>query len=80
MKITERTTLDWLLAYNTAPVTAEELYQASWEGSLDHADSGFKERYEALAAAINRITAMYGFGHTPYSGDDATENEAGRGL
>lgn len=78
MKITSRTTLDWLLAYNTAEVTAEELYNASWDGPLDHADAGFKERYERLAQAINAITKM--FFRSPYPGDIETEKEAGRGL
>ncbi len=78
MKITDCTTLDWLLAHNSALVTAEELYNASWEGPLSQADAGFAERYEKLAKAINSITGL--FPRLEYAGDTATKDEAGRGL
>lgn len=77
MRITECTTLDWLLAYNTAAVTAEELYNASWDGPLEHADAGFKERYEQLAEAINKITVL--FGRREYC-EEESRGEPGRGL
>ena len=78
MRLTNRTTLDWLLSYNTNKVTPEELWNASWDGSLAHADTGFAERYQHLADAINAITAMYG--RSEYPGDKETEHEPGRGL
>jgi len=56
-----KTTVDWLLAYNTDAVTAEQLWRISYpECALDHADLGFKTRYERLAKAVNDITGMYG--------------------
>ena len=59
MKINKKTTLDWLLAYNTKPITADELWRASWNGPINHADAGFEEKYERLAVAINDITRMF---------------------
>jgi len=60
MTLDETTTFDWLLAHNTRPVTAEQLWRASYpDCPLEQADTGFKPLYQNLAKAINAITAMY---------------------
>ena len=59
MRFDDQTPLDYILALNTKPVTAQELWNASYAGSLNEADTGFKAKYERLAAAINDILRMY---------------------
>jgi hypothetical protein len=55
----EKGEIDRELAWSTRPVTAEELWRASWNCPLAHADLGFERRYERLAAAINDIKGMF---------------------
>jgi hypothetical protein len=61
MRFQEKGEIDRELAWDTdKPVTAEELYQASYPDSeLKYADTGFERLYNDLANAMNAIKGMF---------------------